>query len=61
MTLRYDSRTGEVTLHHGATPLSLPVCSGSIPPGIHIDEIRLGASAGASLAVNSLEIRLAGD
>jgi hypothetical protein len=61
VTLRYDARTGEVTLHEGGLPLAEPFCSGKVPPGTRFDEIRIGASAGAALAVNSLHIRTRAD
>ena len=35
----------------------MPFCAGKLPPGTRFDEIRIGASAGAALAVNSLHIR----
>lgn len=57
VTLRYDSRSGQVSLHDGAPPLPVPFCSGDLPPGTRFDEIRLGASSGAALAVNLLLIR----
>ena len=60
VTLRYDSKSGTVSLHEGAVPLKAPFCEGKVPVGIRVDEIRIGASAGAALAVESLEIR-AGD
>lgn len=61
VTLRYDSRTGDVTLHQGTTPLGPAICSGKIPAGIRFDDIRLAASAGAALAVTNLEIRTSED
>jgi hypothetical protein len=61
VTLRYDLRTGEVSLHEGTVPLKEPFCTGKIPAGTRFDEIRFGASAGAAFAVNSLEIRVGGD
>ena len=61
VTMRYDFRTGLVTLHDGGVPLKAPFCEGKLPPGIRFDEIRIGASAGASLVVNSLEIRVGGE
>lgn len=60
VTLRYDVRTGEVTLHDGGFPLAVPFCRGGLPAGTRFDEIRLGASAGAALAVESLQIRSGG-
>ena len=58
VTLRYDSRSGDVSLHDGVPPLAAPFCVGKIPPGTRFDEIRLGASSGAALAVNRLLIRV---
>jgi hypothetical protein len=61
VTLRYDPRTGSVSLHDGGVPLRPPFCEGRIPAGTRFDEIRIGASAGAALTVNSLVIRVGGD
>jgi len=61
VTLRYEPRTGTASLHEGGVPLKVPFCVGNLPPGTRFDEIRIGASAGASLTVNSLEIRAGGD
>lgn len=61
MTLRYDSRNGAISLHEGGIPLKPAVYSTKIPPGIRFDEIRLGASAGAALAVTTLEVRASGE
>ena len=61
VTLRYDLRSGEVSLHEGTIPLKEPFCRGRIPAGSRFDEIRFGASAGAAFAVSSLEIRVGGD
>lgn len=61
VTLRYDPRSGSVSLHEGGVPLKVPFCAGNLPPGMRFDEIRIGASAGASLTVNSLELRVGGD
>lgn len=59
--LRYDPRSGEVSLHDGGLPLKPPFCTGKIPPGTTFDEIRIGASAGAAIAVKSLDIRVGQD
>ena len=56
VTLRYDSTTGEVSLHEGKIPFGPAFCSGKIPPGMKFDEIRIGASAGADLSLNSLTL-----
>jgi hypothetical protein len=58
VTLRYDRRSGEVSLHEGGLPPGPSICSGRIPPGTVFDEIRLGASSAAALAVKSLTIRV---
>lgn len=57
VTMRFDARTGEVSLHEGNIPLRAPFCVGKIPAGTQFDEIRIGASSGASLAVKSLSVR----
>ena len=61
VTLRYDPRTGDVSLHEGGVPLGQVICWGKIPPGSEFDEIRLGASFGAALAVKSIVIRVGGE
>ncbi len=58
VTLRYDRRTGDVSLHDGAVPLGIAFCSGKVPAGLEFDEIRIGASSGAALALRSLSIRV---
>lgn len=58
VTLRYDGRTGNVSLHQGGIPLGPAFCTGKIPAGSTFDEIRIGASSNASLAVSGLTIRL---
>lgn len=60
VTLRYDFNSGEVSLHQGSVPLKPPFCVGKLPLGTRFDEIRLGASAGAALTVQSIEIRTGG-
>lgn len=61
VTLRYDSRSGAISLHDGTPPLAAPFCSAKLPPGTRFDEIRLGASAGSALAVKQLLIRVSED
>ena len=60
VTMRYDSRSGEVSLHEGDVPLGVPFCVGKIPAGTRFDGIRIGASSGAALAVESLHVRRGG-
>ncbi len=61
VTLCYQSSTGRVSLHQGGFPLSEPFCVGSLPIVTTFDEVRLGASSGAALAVRSLVIRTRDD
>lgn len=61
VTLRYDLRRGDVSLHEGGLPLKEPFCRGNLPAGSRFDEIRLGASSGAALTVKSLKIRTGGN
>lgn len=61
VTLRYDLRSGRVSLHEGGLPLGNPICSGTIAPGTDFDEIRLGASSAEALALNALDIRVGGE
>ena len=56
VTLRYDCKTGAVSLHQGSVPLGPAFCSGKLPTGVSFDEIRLGASSSAALTVRSLVI-----
>ena len=60
VTLRYDFKTGEVSLHEGRVPLKTPICVGRLPAGVRFDEIRIGASSGAALAVIALDVRTGG-
>ena len=61
VTLRYDRTTGEASLHDGGLPLKAAFCEGKVPAGLRFDEIRLGASEGAALMVDSLELRAGGE
>ena len=56
VTLRYDRKTGDVSLHQGSVPLDPAFCSGKLPAGVTFDEIRLAASSSAALTVKSLVI-----
>lgn len=60
VTMRYDMRSGEVSLHEGGLPLGTPFSVGKLPAGTRFDEIRIGASSGAALAVKSLIVRSGG-
>lgn len=61
ITLRYDRTTGEASLHEGGLPLGPAFCSGKLPVGTTFDEIRLGASSSAALAVRAFTLRSGGD
>jgi hypothetical protein len=61
VTLRYDRRSGEASLHDGGVPLKTPFCVGNLPAGTRFDEIRIGASSGAALTVNSLHVKVGGE
>ncbi len=56
VTLRYDCKTGDVSLHKGSIPLGPAFCTGKLPTHLSFDEIRIGASSSAALNVRSLEI-----
>lgn len=60
VTLRYDRRTGMVSLHDGVVPLGTPFCVGTLAKDLTFDEIRVGASSNAALAVGSVEVRMGG-
>jgi hypothetical protein len=57
MTLRYDRRDGTVELHEGDKPGSEPLVRSKILPGQNFDQVRIGASAEASLSVASIKVR----
>ncbi|MEI8036830.1 MAG: FecR domain-containing protein [Verrucomicrobiota bacterium] len=57
VTLCYNRNTGAASLHEGSLPLGPPFCSGLLPTGLEFDEIRIGASAQAALALRSLTVR----
>ena len=57
MTLRYDRRDGSVEIHEGDKPGSEPLVRSKILPGQNFDQVRIGASAEASLAVASIKVR----
>lgn len=60
VTMRYDGKSGEVTLHEGRMPLGPAFCAGKLPVGTTFDEVRIGASSSAALAVRSLTISVGG-
>lgn len=57
MTLRYDRRDGTVEMHEGPEPGDEPLVRSKILPGMTFDQVRIGASAGASLGLSRLTVR----
>ena len=57
VTLCYNRNTGAASLHMGALPLGPAFVSGTLPKGLEFDEIRIGASKEAPLALRSLTVR----
>ncbi len=57
MTLRYDRRDGAVEIHEGPEPGGEPVVRSKILPGLTFDQVRIGASDGASLGLSRLTVR----
>lgn len=57
VTLCYNRNTGAASLHEGSLPLGPAFVTGTLPAGIGFDEIRIGASEEAVLALRSLTVR----
>lgn len=57
VTLCYNRNTGAASLHEGSLPLGPAFVTGTLPAGIEFDEIRIGASEEAVLALRSLTVR----
>ncbi len=57
MTLRYDRRDGTVELHEGQAAGENPIARSKLLPGLTFDQIRIGASEEASLALSKLSVR----
>lgn len=57
MTLRYDRRDGSVELHEGGSRGADPLVRSKLLPGLNFDQIRIGASQGASLGVKKVTVR----
>lgn len=57
MTLRYDRRDGSVEMYAGDKPDGEPLVRSKILPGMNFDQVRIGASVDASLAVVSIKVR----
>lgn len=61
MTLRYDRRDGSVEIFKGAEPRGEPSARSKLLPGMNFDQVRIGASEGAGLALSRLEVRSVGE
>ena len=57
MTLRYDRRDGTIEVHEGGEPTGNPVVRSKILPGMTFDQIRIGASDEATLALSRIHVR----
>jgi hypothetical protein len=57
MTLRYDRRDGTIEVHEGGAPTGNPVVRSKILPGMTFDQIRIGASDEATLALSRIHVR----
>lgn len=57
VTLRYDSRSGETTLHLGPSATGEPFVRASLPARLQFDRLRLAASPGATLAARAVDVR----
>ena len=53
----YGGVEGVASLHEGSLPLGPAFVTGTLPAGIEFDEIRIGASEEAVLALRSLTVR----
>jgi len=59
MTLRYDRRDGSIEIHEGPEPGGQPLVRSKILPGLDFDQVRIGASDEATLALASVKVRAA--
>lgn len=57
MTLRYDRRDGTIEVHEGGEPGDHPVVRSKILPGMTFDQVRIGASDEAALALAGIKVR----
>lgn len=57
MTLRYDRRDGTIEIHEGDVPGEHPLMRSKILPGLVFDQIRIGASDEAILALSKISVR----
>ena len=57
MTLRYDRRDGSIEIHEGPVPGDNPLVRSKILPGLTFDQVRIGASDEATLALAGIHVR----
>lgn len=57
MTLRYDRRDGTIELHEGESSGEHPLVRSKILPGLVFDQVRIGASDEATLALLKISVR----
>ncbi len=57
MTLRYDRRDGTIEIHEGDVPGEQPLMRSKILPGLVFDQVRIGASDEAILALSEIKVR----
>lgn len=57
MTLRYDRRDGTIEMHEGEVPAGNPLVRSKILPGLVFDQIRIGTSDQAVLALARISVR----
>ena len=57
MTLRYDRRDGTIEIHEGDVPGEYPLIRSKILPGLVFDQVRIGASDEAVLALSEISVR----
>lgn len=57
MTLRYDRRDGTIEMHEGESPGGNPLVRSKILPGLVFDQVRIGASDEAVLALARIRVR----
>lgn len=57
MTLRYDRRDGTIEMHEGEVPGGSPLVRSKILPGLVFDQVRIGTSDQAVLALARISVR----
>lgn len=57
MTLRYDRRDGTIEMHEGESSAGNPLVRSKILPGLVFDQVRIGTSEEATLALVKINVR----